>query len=180
MPVCRDEPDYLLGGRRIDEAFGLAHDLERRCAVHASQPHPVQRERRHTHAEGLEIGQEILTDTQQNLVMMTVEMERCGIIRVRVNPLFQRGGRAAFRNIAQLLDEEVRSLRSNGIQPAERENLLELIEHEQRLDRAIPPVPEIVSVAMKILPERLAVALFGRLDLLGRCLAELLRRSPGG
>jgi hypothetical protein len=53
------------------------------------------------------------------------------------------------------------------VEATEGEHFLELIEHQKRHDRVVAGIPEIVFLAMEVLPQRLALLGGRRLDLMG-------------
>ena len=157
-PVCRHESNNLPGHAGVHQSPRLA-DYQQCClAIHTPQPQAIQRHGGHAGAKGLQLGQEVLANAQQNLVVMPPEGEGACLLGMLVYPRLQRGGRAAFGQVGQLIDEGFGGFGAVRIDAAEREDLLELIQHQKGHHRTISRIPEVVAVPMEVLPKSLADA----------------------
>ena len=151
----RDEVDDLVGhlgrhqvaARAQDRGLGL-------LAAHAGQAHPVAHDRRHHLAQALELGQKILAEGKHHPkgVAGHVQIGRQGRLVGRIG--HQRGGDALLDQVGQLIEKAPAALVDRVQALAQREQLLELVEHQHRCQQAVARAPEVGIAAVEIFPER--------------------------
>ena len=148
---------------RIHQAFDL-HDPERLARIHALQPERVVVHARHARREVAQVGEEILTQTEQQFARPVRKRVVQGQLGIRLEALFHRRGRTRLRKVGELAQEGLGSLPAIDVGPAHREDLLELIEDEEGRDETVALVPEADVPAMEVLPEGAVLVGLRRLD----------------
>ena len=129
------------------------------------------------------MGEVVLAQRDQDAVVGAREIEVLGGGLVLVEPLLERRGRAVLDEVGEVLEELLRTQPAAIVGLRQREDLLELVEDQERQQRAALGIPQQVAAVVQELPQRLAldrgaraapVAGLGRgledrlLDLLGR------------
>src|SRR4051794_13873450 len=102
-------------------------------------------------ANAIQIGEIILAHREQDFHRHGLEVELLRAHRI----VTKRSRRTVLNQIRELDDERV-SLRGAGRRfPAESEEFLELVERQEGRNQVIAGTPEMVALAMKVLPQRL-------------------------
>jgi len=100
--------------------------------------------------------------------VVTAEGEGVGLVGMFVNPSLQRSGRAAFRQVGDLIDQGADCLGAPRVEAPQGEDLLELIENQEGHHRPVAGVPKIAASPVEVLPERLVAGCRRHFDLMGR------------
>ena len=133
---------------------GSVNRLEGRIGVHREQPQPWAPEQRDERAPALQIGQEVLPDADEQLVVARSERE------VGRHVLFfetsgEVGGNSVLDQVAEIVPELLDAVAH--VLP-EGEHLLELVEYEHRGEGKIAVAPQLQMSGVQVLPDRLVVA----------------------
>ena len=156
----RDDPLRDLG---IHQPFDL-HDPERLARIHALQAERVVVHARHPPGEVAQIGKEILTQAEHQFARPVRKRVMEGQLGIRLETLFHGRRRARLRQVGELAEKRLRSLPAIDAGPAHREDLLELIEHEEGRHETVPLVPEAYVPPVEVLPEGAVLVGLRRLD----------------
>ena len=179
-----DEPhDRFRDLPRHELAAGLDDGGQRLLAGHPCEAHPVLRDGRHRALQRLEMREIVLAQRDQHAIIAAREVEALGRGVVLLDLRLEVPWRPVLDEIGKVLDELGRALAAKVVALRDREDLLELVENQQRRQRPAVRVPQHVVAVVEELPQRLSGAghtglrplsgLLGRfeyrlLDLLGR------------
>ena len=126
-------------------------------AGHASQPHAVLRDAGHRCLQALQVRQVVFAQRDQHAVVAACEVEGFCRTVVCFQSLHQRLRRPVLDQVGQFLDELGCTLAPEVVALGQGEDLLELVEDQQRNQRApIGVVQHIVAVVQEF-PQRLAL-----------------------
>ena len=142
---------------RHQPAARLEHGGERLRAGHARQPHAVLRDRRHHALHALEVRQVVLAQRDQDAVVGAGEIEVVGGRIVAFQAPLERVRRPVLDQVGQFLDEFLRPAPARVVGLRQREDLLELVEDQQRQQRLAVTVAQQVAAMVQELPQRLAL-----------------------
>ena len=137
-------------------AARLQHGGERLRARHPGEPHPVLRDRGHLALQSFEVGEIVLAQRDQDPVVGAREVELLGRGVVALDPRFERLRRAVLDEVGEVLEELRGALAAEVVALREREDLLELVEDQQRDERLARGVAQHVVAMVQELPQRLA------------------------
>ena len=153
-----DEAHDRLGHLFVDQrATRLAHRVQRLGASHARQAHPVLRDRGHLALEALEVREVVLAQRDQDAVVAAREVEALDDRLVVIEPRLERLRQAVLHQVGEILDEARRALAAGVIALRQGEDLLELVEDQQRRDNPAGGVEQLVVAVMQEFPQRFAV-----------------------
>ncbi len=160
--LTRDEADDAGGHLLVEQAPSRAQDrLHGAGSPEPLEPHAIVGGRGNLQAQAFQVGEEILAQAQNDLAELPVVDVARRFRRSLVEPALERGRRPALDEIAQLIEEVLAPGAQRGAFRAEREDLLELVEDQNRHDDAVVLAPQLRVAAIKVLPRRVA-ALGGR------------------
>ena len=137
-------------------AAGAGHGGERLRARHAGEPHPVLGDRRHSGLQALKVREVVFAERDENAVVGARKIEALHRRLVTIELSLERLGRAIFDEVGEVLGELRGALPAKIVALRQRENLLELIEDEQRDQRAAGVVAQHIVAVVEKFPERLA------------------------
>ena len=124
-----------------------------------------------------EVREVVLAQRDQDPVVGAREVEPLGGRVVLLDPRLERLGRAVLDQVGEVLDELRGALAAEVVALREREDLLELVEDQQRDQRLAGGVAQHVVAVVQELPQRLAARGRRRLRPLARTPASR-GRSP--
>ena len=157
LGAAGDEAHDRRGDFLGDElAAGLQHRGQRLRAGHAREPHPVLRDRRHLALEALEVREVVLAQRDQDAVVAAREVEVLGRRVVALDARLERLRRAVLDEVGEVLEELRGALAAEVVALREREDLLELVEDQQRDERLAGRVAQHVVAVVQEFPQRLA------------------------
>ena len=138
-------------------AARLHHRAQGLLARHARETHAVLRDRGHDALQALEMREIVLAQRDQHAVVGAgkVESLRGGLVLRRAAPRGQR--RPVLDEIREVIDELPRALPAGVVRLGEREDLLELVEDQQRHQGLAAHVAQQVVAVVQELPQRLAL-----------------------
>ena len=152
-----DEAHDRLGDFLGDESSArLQHGGQRLLAVHARKPHAVLRDRRHHALESLEVRQVVLAQRNEDAVVGAANRSAPGPCR-RFPALPRAHVGTVLDQVREVLDELGGAPPAGVVALAESEDLLELVEDQQRDDGLAVGIPQDVVAMVQELPERLAL-----------------------
>jgi len=156
-PAPGEEYDYSLGfPTKVLKKRKTATELEDADLQAAREAHPVLRDRGHVALQSLEVREVILTQRDQDPVVAPRKVEAFDGGLVLIHLRFKRLRRAILDQVGQVLDELRRALPAELIALREREQLLELVEDQQRDERFAGFVAQDVVAVVQKLPQRFA------------------------
>jgi hypothetical protein len=157
LGAAGDEAHDGLGDLQRDEpAARLGDRVERLLPGHARQPHAVLRDAGHRGLQRLQVRQVVLAQRDQDAVVAAREVEALGDAVVDVELGLQGAWRPVLHQVGELVDELRRARPAGVVALGEGEDLLELVEDQQRCQRAAVGVAQLVVAVVQELPERLA------------------------
>ena len=144
----------LLGDQPL---AGLHDGSQRLFPGHRREPQAVLRDRGHRRLEALERRQIILAQRDQHPVVAARKIEALGRGFVRLELRLQRSRRPILDQIGEIFDEARRACAAEIVRLRQREDLLELVEDQQRHERRARGVAQHVVAMMQKLPQRFAL-----------------------
>ena len=156
---------------------GLQHRRQRLRAGHGRKPQAVLRDARHARLQAFEGREVVLAQRDQDAVVAAREVEALGGRVVVLELRLERLRRPVLDQIGQVRDEARRARAPEVVALREREDLLELIEDQQRDQRRARLVVQHVVAVVQELPQRLALDRHARPASTGRSGARS-GRSP--
>ena len=136
LRAAGDEAHDRLGDLLVDQRPArLAHGVQRLRAGHARQPHPVLRDRGHRPLQALEVREVVLAQRDQDAVVAAREVEALDDRFVVVERASSALGQPVLDQVGEVVDELRRALAADVVTLREREDLLELVEDQQRRQR---------------------------------------------
>ncbi len=158
LGTARDEPhDRLRDLLRHQPAARLHHRAQRLRARHAREAHAVLRDRGHRALEALEVREVVLAQRDQDAVVGARKIEIVGGGLVLLEALLERERRPVLDEVGEVLEEFPCAQPPAVVGLRQREDLLELVEDQQRQQRAPARVAQQVAAMVQELPQRLAV-----------------------
>ncbi len=158
LGAAGDEAHDRLGDFLRDKTLaGLQHRGERLRAGHRREPQAVLRDARHLLLEALERGEVVLAQRDQHPVVAAREIETLGGSLVLVELRFEFLRRAVLDQIGQIRDEARGACAPEVIALREGEDLLELVEDEQRNQRRARLIAQHIIAVVQEFPQRLAL-----------------------
>ena len=155
--TARHEAHDRFGHFLRDElAAGLDDRAQGLLAGHAGEPHAVLRDRGHGALHAFEVREVVLAQRDQDAVVGAREIEIVGVGFVFLEAALEVGGRTVLDQVRQLIQEALRALPARVVGLRQREDLLELVENQQRQQRLFVRVAQQVAPVMQELPERFA------------------------
>ena len=148
-----DGGGHFFGHQSLAGPHDRGHRLD---AGHRRQPQAVLGDARHRALEAFERRQIVLTQRDQHAIVAAGEIEALGHLVVGFQLGLDRLGRAVFNQIGQVGDEGRGAGSAEVIALRQREDLLELIEDQQRDQSLAGFVAQHVVAVMQELPQRLA------------------------
>jgi hypothetical protein len=151
------EPDDGLGDLLRYQPLARAEDcLESLLSRHGREAQAILRDARHLRLQALERREVVLAQGDQHAVVAACEVEALGRRVVQLQLRLELPWRAVLDEVREVLDE-ARGPRASGLVGlGEREDLLELVEDQERDERVTCLVEEDVVAVVQELPERLA------------------------
>ncbi len=145
-------------------AARLLDRLGRTVAAHGRQPHAVLHDGANEGLQALEFGQIIFAKCEHDLDVLAQQIELIQKLRVLGQFAFQRGRQPVFDQFAQLLQQHLRARGLLRRLPAQRKDLLKLIERQHGHNRAPMGIEELAcrgdaGIARSRRPARTALAL---------------------
>ena len=125
-------------------------------AGHRREAQAVLRDARHLRLEALERRKVVLAERDQDPVVAAREVEALGRGIVGLEARFELPRRAILDQVGEVLDEARRARAPGLVGLGEGEDLLELVEDQQRDERAARFVAQHIVAVVQELPERLA------------------------
>ena len=135
---------------------GFTHRGKRLRAGHPREPHPVLRDRRHDALHAFEMREIVLAQRDQDPVVAAREVESLGDGVVAVDPRLECLRRAVLDEVGEVVEELRGALAAEVVALREREDLLELVEDQQRNQRLAGSVAQDVVAVVQEFPQRLA------------------------
>jgi hypothetical protein len=161
-----NEINDVMGNIRINNfASGAFDDFEGLRPGHALEAEAIGQERRHAVAPGIEVGEKILAEADNELYGLALDGESLRLIGVRFEVRAHGIGGAMLEERFQLRGKLSDAAGSVGAGLAKSKDFLKLIEDDDRRVEAVSRAPEINVASMKILPQRFARAGPWRSDL---------------
>ncbi len=147
---------------RLGDLFGhelaarFHHRGKRLLSGHAGKTHAILRDRGHLALQALEVREVILAQCDEDSVVGAVEVEALGDGILALDHHLERLGCPVLDQVRQVLDEFGGALASEVVVLPEGEDLLELVEDEERDERVAALVAQHVVAMVKELPQRFA------------------------
>ncbi len=152
-----DEADDRRGDFLGDElAARIYHRGERLRAGHPGEPHPVLGDRGHLALEPFEVGEIVLAQRDQDPVVGARKVEFFRRRVVALDALLELPGRAVLNEVGEVVQELGGALAAEIVALRQREDLLELVEDQQRGERLPGRVAQHVVAVVQELPQRFA------------------------
>ncbi len=107
-------------------------------ARHRREAQAVLRDARHLRLQALERREVVLAQRDQHAVVAAREIEALGRQFVGLQPRLERPRRAVLDQVRQIVDEARRARAAGLVGLGQREDLLELVEDQERDERACP------------------------------------------
>src|SRR5262245_51168979 len=147
---AHDSARHLLAD---DAAAGLDHRLERLPTLQPRQPEAVATERGSAGAEHLQRRQKILAHRDHDTVIVAVEDVTRDLAWRTFEARLDGGRRPVLHQVGELAEKDL-AIGLALIEP-EREELLELVEHDHRDDGLAAAVDQRELAAVEVFPQRL-------------------------
>jgi hypothetical protein len=141
---------------RDEPATRLHHRAQCLFARHARKPHAVLGDGGHRALQSLEVCEVVLAQRDQDAVIGARKVEVLGGRLVLVEACLERERRPVLDEVGEFIDELLGAQAAGVVGLGEREDLLELVEDEQRQQHAPARVTQQVAAMVQELPQRLA------------------------
>ena len=151
--AARDETHDRFGNfLRYEPTARLQHRTQRLRSVHAREPHPILRDRRHDAFHAFQMSEVVLAQRDQDAIVRTREVEIFGRLVIVLDPRFECGRRAILDEIGKVLEKSLRAQPAGIVGLCEREDLLELIEDQQRQQRVAFLIAQQIAAMVQEFP----------------------------